>query len=360
MVNRTFTEESVIRIKWSLHSFRNYISNSNLTKRIYIFAWILLILCFLFLIFIINPEISSALFLLILSLVLFKNKNFCFKAIKNSTESINILNLIFGVFVFFLVILYYKNLLNEKLIKNGLAIVLISSLTLFSASFFMEGYFFYKNKKDIIKPIISLLAAITSFISLFTSRKVVSYYTGVESSLFSTSTVILTISAAIFIWAALSSLILWCIYFFSLFISTILTPFLSFFYSAPILRNTMWYRFLFRKKEIKASERKCINGFIDWIFLILSRAIGASSIGLPICIIFYLLYQLLVFQNPQFHFIERIIVYADYRPSDKVTECININKEEWGLLLPNKKISIAKPQELGGYTFLTKSCIFEG
>ncbi|WP_319420927.1 hypothetical protein [Pleurocapsa sp. FMAR1] len=56
---------------------------------------------------------------------------------------------------------------------------------------------------------------------------------------------------------------------------------------------------------------------------------------------------------------EDIIVYVDYRPDNKISECSNLEQGDWGLLAGYKKISVAKPKESGGYLFTTQSCLFK-
>jgi hypothetical protein len=219
---------------------------------------------------------------------------------------------------------------------------------------------FWKEKEKIFKPFLSLVAAISSFVSISLSRWVIIYCVGIEPELFSTSSILFSVVFGILIWIFVSIVVLLSIYFLTLFWGVIFAIFSFLVFEFANLKNTLLWRFLFRTSTEKSAEN--INSqrmFYEFFLYKGGRAVGAGLLAFLIYALTLVLISILIFKIPLFYRVEQVIVYADYRPSNKITECSNLKKEEWGLLLKNKKINVATPQALGGYSFETRSCILD-
>ena len=116
---------------------------------------------------------------------------------------------------------------------------------------------------------------------------------------------------------------------------------------------------MFRKPVESDAIDKIIKVWSKSSFFNISRVCGAVSLAL---IIFWLFQAVLPVLEVNFNSLtdvaETAIVWLDYRPKNKITECTNLKEGEWGLLVGQNKVSVAKPQILGGYTFTTNSCLF--
>jgi hypothetical protein len=149
------------------------------------------------------------------------------------------------------------------------------------------------------------------------------------------------------------------IYLLTLFIGMIISS-LSFaiFYTTQI-RNTSFWKSLFQKYIKIPTEKELKKSFYDFFIFRGGMAVGAcllAYVGILILTAFQV--SFLLFSTPLVNGIEKTIVYLDYRPKDKITECINLKDGEWGLLVGTNKINVANPQSTGGYIFKTSTCIF--
>jgi hypothetical protein len=100
--------------------------------------------------------------------------------------------------------------------------------------------------------------------------------------------------------------------------------------------------------------------FAEFFLYGFGRALGAISFGfLGIYMLCFVYAVILVYETQFNYLIEQVIVYSDYRSSNNITECNNLNNDEMGLLVGNQKISVAKLQPQGGYSFSTKPCQFK-
>lgn len=131
------------------------------------------------------------------------------------------------------------------------------------------------------------------------------------------------------------------------------------YFSVLPIRNSALFLFWLRKTKVPDIEKKATKAFDNFFQLLFpgGRVLGAASWA-------YVLILLFIFTMPRIklHFLinieEEIIVRADYRPDNQISECTNLEKGDWGLLAGYKKISVAHPEKSGGYIFTTKTCLF--
>lgn len=202
---------------------------------------------------------------------------------------------------------------------------------------------------------------ISPFISSYFARCIIVYTTGLEPAIFSGSLIIFSIIIAIVFWSCLSILVLSAIYFLILFIQMLTVAFNSILYSG-LIRNNTWYRFWFKKRQDIQINKKIKKYHVNCFLFNGGRGVEAASLAWILSILLYSSFQYIPLVTNQYSWIkiaENTIVNADYRPENKVSECSNLEQGDWGLLIGYKKISVAKPQESGGYIFKTKSCLFE-
>lgn len=358
--SKSFFKKINIKLKWSPSYFKNLFLSSNLYQKYYLAGW--LIFCsVLILIFILSTG------LLILH--------------QYSPSFSNIISFCIEAIIF-------------------LKCVFLLNLVSFIVGLVIEAYFIYTKDSKLLSITLSILGALSSFISLYFARWIIVIITGLEPATFSRALIILSIPIALVFWLCLSVLILSLVYYLSL-ISLILGIFLntlvSYFYPSNSRTNS--------DANINNQKRKAFNGCF---FFGGGRFIGATLLLSISLSVLNTLTSLLTFEIPMsmkvwayssiYSFsdripimnkllpdifskiflsiyvpsvislsswiniaenIENIIVYADYRPESKVSECTNLKQGDWGLLIGYKKISVAKPQESGGYMFATESCLFE-
>jgi hypothetical protein len=163
----------------------------------------------------------------------------------------------------------------------------------------------------------------------------------------------------ILIWIFVSIFVLLLIYFLTLFWGVIFTAFSLLVFDFANLKNSHFWRFLFRKSTEESAKKNIQRMLYEFFLYKGGRAVGAGLLASLIYTLTLVSISILIFKIPLFYGVEQVIVYADYRPSNKITECSNLKKEEWGLLLKNKKINVAIPQALDGYSFETRSCILD-
>jgi hypothetical protein len=296
---KTFQKKVSIQIRYLLKPFRNFIANSSFVYRLYILGWLLIFL---------------------------------------SLSSIALTTNVSDKYALFLA-------------------TLVCSIVLFICGFIYEFFLLYKDHKVILKPLLSLLAAITSFVSIFLARWVIIYFTGIEPESPSTASIIFSLAIEICILFSICTVVLFGFYFLSICLSILLLPF-SFLLTLDLtkVKNTYFWRFLLRKSKQNLTKK---NNYWRIFFGAASRTIGFGVIGVAgFCVLAVAFNISSLYENNLIHQIEEVIVYTNYRPSNKITECHNLKKGEWGFLIKNKKISVAEPHSLGGYYFATKPCEF--
>jgi hypothetical protein len=280
---------------------------------------------------IVSPLFFGISFFCLLTTILVKQRIFFVevtKRIYSWLDLIKILRIIaaiatisIGYYVLYL-LGYYDDPFFEIIVNlvkkiNFLYFILAVSMIFFMAGFSAESYIFWGKNDKKLKPILSILFATSSFISLFCSKRVITYLTGVEASIFSTSSVIFAIFIGILLWFFLIVAILAIIYMSTVFVGGIIPSlyFVSFF----IIQNT-------------SARSKIKQKFVNFFLVVLGRAFGAVSLALLIFSIGYISLALSsIYKEPLIHGVETAIVYLDYRPQSKVTECTNLESEEWGL-----------------------------
>jgi hypothetical protein len=371
---KTYIKKLNIKIRLRLKTLRNFVANSSIINRYYLLGWIAFFIDSLLRLIEKAPIIACTVLFLTIFLFIIKNKNLVLDGVKEIYNWINffkILRIFLSLFSFILIIKYYKyyvlflsrysnHLYYDFLINYYHEFNLINfSCIVFITCFVIEGFLFWKEKEKIFKPFLSLVAAVSSFVSVSLSRWVIIYCVGIEPELFSTSSILFSVVFGILIWIFVSIAVLLSIYFLTLFWGVIFASFSFFVFDFANLKNTLFWRFLFRTSLEESAKKNTQRMFYELFLYKGGRAVGAGLLAFLIYTLTLVSISILIFKIPLIYRVEQIIVYADYRPSNKVTECSNLKKEEWGLLLKNKKINVATPQALGGYSFETRSCILD-
>ncbi len=371
---KTYIKKLNTKIRSRLKSLRNFVANSSIINRYYILGWIAFFIDSLLRLIEKVPIIACTVLFLTIFLFIIKNKDFVLDGVKeiyNWIDLFKILRIFLFLLSFILIIKYYKYYVlflsrysnhsyYDFLIKYYHEFNLTNfSCIIFITCFAIEGFLFWKEKEKIFKPFLSLVAAISSFLSVSLSRWVIIYCVGIEPELFSTSSILFSVVFGILIWIFISIVVLLSIYFLTLSWGVIFAIFSFLVFDFINLRNTLFWRFLFRKSIEESAKKNTQRMFYEFFLYKGGRAVGAGLLAFLIYTLTLVSISILIFKVPLFYGVEQVIVYADYRPSNKITECSNLKKEEWGLLLKNKKINVAIPQTLGGYSFETRSCILD-
>ena len=173
--------------------------------------------------------------------------------------------------------------------------------------------------------------------------------------------IIFSVIIGIVLWILFSILVLSLIYSLTVLIQTLTLPFNPSIYIS-VIRNNTWYRFFRKKRKDAQISRKMKKHYINSFLFNGGRGLGSALLASILSISLYLSFLYTPFIINKYSWIqiaEDIIVYVDYRPDNKISECSNLEQGDWGLLAGYKKISVAKPQKSGGYIFITKPCLFE-
>lgn len=368
---KTYLDKVNTKIKWKLRHFRNFIADATPIQRPYIFGWLMvLIALFLALLAKVPIVIFVASIITIAVAFLIKNISFVTRKIQEIFDYLDVrksLTLAFVLCIYVIIGYYalYKNdSFSPTLINLAIGIIVGIAVCCFIFGFAYEVFLLWDSKKEVFKSIFSLLAAGTSFISILLARWVIVYCTGVEPATLSASSILFSVALGVMIWILLCIVVLMAIYFLTLFLTVIAVTFLPYLFSFINIKNSGSWRFVFRKSKqgtIENNSQIIIKKTNKFCLYFMGRALGASLIGtiLGYSVCYCANTILLDYNIPLVSSIEKIIVYTDYRPSNKITECSNLEDREWGLLVSNKLISVAKPKSSGGYSFLTKPCIFE-
>lgn len=369
-----FFKPTVKIIKF-LSPLRNLIADSNSYQLWYLFGWATLCL-------IIAVYLPLLLVLLVIVIVIapyiisnsHKIKLFITDCLKRIALWVN-LNKIARIILAFLILIfgeilvlkyYPRSPFIESLIQwissiNWVLALLILCVSSFIIGFAVETYLIWKKDSKEINITLSILGAVSSFASLCCARWIFVYITGLEPTTFSRSLIILSAIIGIVLWILFSILILSLIYFLTVFIQTLTLPFNPSIY-IPLIRNNTWFRFLCKKRKDDQISRKMKKYYINSFLFNGGRGLGSALLAFILFRILYLSFldtPFIVNKYSWIQIVEDIIVYVDYRPDNKISECSNLEQGDWGLLAGYKKISVAKSQEAGGYIFTTKPCLFE-
>ena len=361
---KSFSEKSRIRIKWLLRPVRNFISNFNLSQRWYLFGWLMFSSAFLMILAIYEPFILVLLVTLIAIFIIIKNKSYLiafFKIFQRWIKFEKILKIICAISVFVLIAYFlFRNYPQFTLIDyfNFLTFIGYTVIVAFSIGFIIDSYYIWQKYNTLFNKIVKILGVISSFVSLYISRWIVIDFTGLEPATFSRALIFFSIPVGIIFWLCISILVCGAIYFLTLLLqfSTMIFTYLFLIFD-PL--NHPWYRFWFRKPLKFNTTDKLKKFWFKLFFVYGSRALGAGLLAASIVWSFQPILPIFVANfNSLTDVAETAIVWLDYRPKNKLTECTNLEEGEWGLLVGQNKVSVAKPQILGGYSFTTKSCLF--
>ena len=295
----------------------------------------------------------------------------CFKQIIVWANFNNISRLVAAsliiVFGKYLVIQYYlKTPFVKFTIKwissiDWLLAFLIISIFSFIIGFVIEIYSIWETGSKKINITLKTLGIIAPFISSYFARWIIVYLIGLEPATFSRSLIIFSVIIGILFWILLSILVLSLIYLLTVFIQILTLSFNPIFYIS-LIRNNTWYRFWTKKRKDIQIDKKIKNSYVNSFLFSGGRGLGAVFLACFLSSILDFSFEYIPLTINKYSWLqiaENIIVYADYRPGNKVSECTDLKPNDWGLLIGYKKISVAEPQESGGYLFTTKSCSFE-
>ena len=366
--NKSCLKKIKTKVKWSvLHPLRNYLSNSSSEKRsylfIYLFSWMLLFFVILMALFIITPNFFEIIIGIIAVFIIGEPILINYKNIS--------LNTIFPILIFVFIYSLFMRFFRENLFSNGLSDnfdiewfipILCLVIVSFSIGFMTEAYLFWTKNKDKLDIVLRTLAALVSFVAVYLGRCIFVNSTGIEPSILSRPVIIFSVPIGILLWCCLSILILFLIYFLALFIGTIISTLFPLIVSIIEIINKYWYKIWLRKPKEFNLDNDLKKVKIKILFFVGGTLFGiASSVALPFILLDTLANNnilLSISQSDLMNAAQAVIVYIDYRPQEKFTECTNLEQDEWGLLVSNTKISVAQPQKLGGYIFTTKPCLF--
>lgn len=300
--DKSFLQKTTTRTKQLLHSNRNFVANLNSAKRSYLLGWIMfLVNIFVCIVFLFLPKIS-------------------------------IYYWIYSTFLF--------------------------AAIAFVVGFTIDLYWFWKHKSKLLKKVISILGLILSPVSLYFARCIFVDITRLEPYNLSRSLLILSLMTGITLWLSLGVFVLFLIYCWTLLSPIISVPFKLWILIPWIaIRNNPFYLFWLRKTKDPHLEQKYQKIWNKSILLSSGKGIGAVSLLVSLVLVINYI-QSMIKPYSLIHIAENIIVHADYRANDQISECTNLKQGEWGFLVGYNKISVAHPQESGGYTFMTKSCSF--
>lgn len=368
--SQSYFSKPTVKIIKLLSPLRNLIADSNSYQLLYLLGWAALCLIVtiylpLLLLIVIAPYILSN---------YHKVKLFitdCFKRIASWTNFNKVARLILALcIVIFGEVFVLKYCPKSPFIK--LVIDWISSIDWFIAllilcassfiiGFVREIYLTWKKDSKEINITLSIFGAVSSFVSLCCARWIYFSLTYIEPNIFSKSLIIFSTIIGIALWIIFSIFIFSLINFIIVVAQTI-TILLNPAIYISLIRNNTWYRFFLKKRKDVQISRKIKKYYVNSFLFNGGRGLGSGLLASALYIILYLcfVYTPSVAKNYSWiQIAEDIIVYVDYRPGNKISECSNLEQGDWGLLAGYKKISVAKPQKTGGYIFTTKPCLFE-
>jgi len=206
------------------------------------------------------------------------------------------------------------------------------------------------SRSPLRKTFIPIVGAIT-MISLLASQLLSNLITRVDPAHFPKALIIFTVILTPITWLALAIAILPLIYMSHialLLFSPVLLPLRKILLAG---RNHWSYRFFLNKPKIihrNLSFWEWTNRFACWT----GRAGGAGALAIALILLSGSI--LSQYQAPISQMITTVLVYSNYQPNSD--ECKNYSTGEWVAFIGNNKISVAKPEKSGGYTFQTRYC----
>jgi hypothetical protein len=268
-----------------------------------------------------------------------------------------ILGFILFLLFFFLLILTASTLSYTA----NLFLLILMAFILLAGCVVYEFSLIWKAREGLFQPIFSVFAAFSSFVSIFLARCVIVYYTGVEPELISTASIVFSIVFEIPVSILIATIISLLFYAIIICAGIFFVPF-SFLLTIDLttFKNTRFWKLWFRNniKGSTQSNKRSRKTPIKFI-LYTCRVVGLALLGTAgLCCLIFTLNIALTNEITLNNAAKEIIIHANYRPKNKISECNNLQDDEWGLLLKNEKISVAKMQSFGGYSFVTKVCLF--
>lgn len=328
---------------------KNFISNCHIYQRLYLLGNFTSAISILYALLIYFPFVLVITTLGVILLSIYKNNHKSIQSLKNVKKWITfnrLIRLIFALMILiigeYLVLKYYPIPSEIKYIVkyinsfgwlNFLSLVGMCS---FSAGFLLEIYYLWDKRNKIVDKAIYTLGAISSFLSLYLARCIIVFSTGLEPATFSRASIIFSLIIGVVCWLILSTLLLSSIYVWTLF--------------------SQMFNYLIESIWQKKTQKMWLKSLLFKV----GRGMGAGVIAIfTFFILVFIPHTYII--NPNFfnHIAENVIIHADYRAKTNFSECTNLENHEWGLLVGNKKVSIAKPRKSGGYTFRTQLCLFD-
>lgn len=281
-----------------------------------------------------------------------------FFRLRKWTSSASLANWL-GLLVFCLIVLLSVSMLLKTLLSfNALSTMIISisgwlgcSAVAFTSEVVRLAVAYWGS--PLRKTFLPVVGAI-SMISMLASQLLLNLITRVDAAHFPKALIIFTAILVPIAWLVLAVilLLLFCVscialLYFSFVLLPIGLPLKEIFLA---VRNHRLCRFLIGTSKIPHRNLSFWKGMnrLRWT----GRAWGAGA--LAAALIFLSCSVLNQYQVPIYRLITTVLVYSNYQPISD--ECKNYSTGEWVASIGKNKISVAKPEKFGGYTFQTRSC----
>ena len=344
-----FTEKLDSQLNLFFTSTKNFISNCNIYQLLYLLGNFTFVISLLSALLIYFPFILGLITLNVVLLWIYKNQQILIQNLEYLKTWMTLSRLIKIIFPLIIIIIgkylwlnYYpihseiKYIVKSTNSFGWLNFISLIGMCSFSTGFLIEISYLWDKRSKIVDKAIYALGVISSFPSLYLARCIIVFSTSLEPVTFSRALIIFTFFFEVVCWLILTTLLLYSIYALTVFSQMI----------SHIIKSILQ-----RKKDKNWIESLLFKG---------GRGMGAGLIAFfALFILVFTAHTYII--NPNFfnHIAENIIIHADYRAKANFSECTNLENEEWGLLVGNKKVSIAKPRKSGGYAFTTQLCLFE-
>ncbi len=218
----------------------------------------------------------------------------------------------------------------------------------FCLGFAIETYSFWKSKNKLLIKIFFIIGGILTPVSLYFARCIFVDITTLEPSNLSRALIVFSAIIQIPLWLCLFIIVLLLICFLGQFFVLLNFIFLQIFI---LVKNNPLFLFWLGKTKVVDIEKNIFSRFLAGTF------IGAAAWAFVLILLLNFA-QWRIEPHYLINITEEVIILADYRPYNKISECTNLEQGDWGLLAGYKKISVAHPQKSGRYTFTTKTCLF--
>lgn len=263
-----------------------------------------------------------------------------------------IFSLILGTFV---VIFSVFLRLYKSIILTFLSTSTIFGAVLLAIAFVIESILFLRAnwENPVLKISLALAASSSATYSLIQTNNLINIHTKIDPSHLPIATSIITIFFTLLSWIKFTSFALLMFYILAIvlfFVMIILGPFLPTFFA---IKNSYFFRYVFRNQQIEDASLWSKN-VIEKVNLWLSRSAAATIIAILLLFSSSLIDSYVAYDQTFSQVLTKIIVWSNYMPSSD--ECVNHKPDEKLVVINNRKISVATPNTLGGYTFQVRSC----